>query len=156
MPNACPTAATARPMLPSPTTPRVRPRSPNPTVCCHPPPLTEASSAATCLVTARISAQVSSAVAPALPRVPHTVTPAAAQAATSMEALRMPVVTSSRRLGSSAIRSAVNGVRSRIATITSNGRSSAASSPVSAMWLAKVTTGAASESQSAQVSATSW
>jgi hypothetical protein len=125
-------------------------------VCCQPPRLTAASSSATCRVTARISAQVSSGVAPGEPEVPQTVTPAAAQAATSIEALRIPVVTSSRRFGSSPIRSAVNGVRSRIATMTSNGRSSAARSPVSAMWLENVTISAPSASQPALPSATCW
>ena len=80
------------------------------------------------------SAQVSSGVAPPVPRVPHTVTPAWLAAPTSIDAFAIPVVTSSRRPGSSRMRSAVNGVRSRIATITSNGRSSATRSAVSAMW----------------------
>jgi hypothetical protein len=103
----------------------------------------------TCRTSDRISAQVSSGVAPAVPPVPHTVIPAAFAAATSIDALCMPVVTSSLRFGSSRSRSAGSGVRSRIATITSNGRSSATRSAVSAMWLWNVVTWAPSWSQGA-------
>ena len=155
MPNARPIDATRRPMFPSPTTPSVRPCSPKPIVCCQPPSRIRRSSAGTCRTRARISAQVSSGVAAPLPPVPHTVTPAAAAAATSIDALRIPVVTSSRRSGSSRSRSAVNGVRSRIATTTSNGRNSAARSAVSAMCPWNGTTSVApSDAQSALCRAT--
>ncbi len=53
---------------------------------------------------------------------PQTVTPGRVAAATSIEALDAPVVTSSRRSGSRASSSASNGVRSRIATTTSASR----------------------------------
>ncbi|CFM35118.1 Uncharacterised protein [Bordetella pertussis] len=61
------------------------------------------------------------APASALPGAPHTRMPPAAQACMSMALLRMPVVTSSRSAGSAWISSAGNGVRSRIATMTSKG-----------------------------------
>ena len=80
-----------------------------------------------------MSPQVSSAVEDATPPVPHTVIPRAAAAARSMDALDMPVVTSSRSRGSPPSRSASNGVRSRIATMTSNGSSALTSASVRAM-----------------------
>ena len=53
------------------------------------------------------------------------VTPRALQAAMSMALLRMPVVISNRSLGKAWMRAAGNGVRSRMATITSKSASSA-------------------------------
>ena len=73
-------------------------------------------------------AQASSAVAVAAsasPGAPQTVTPRALQAAMSMALLRMPVVISNRSLGRAWMRAAGNGVRSRMATITSKSASSA-------------------------------
>ena len=124
-------------------------------MCCQPPSRIRRSSAGTCRTRDKIRAQVSSGVAPPLPPVPHTVTPAAVAAGTSIDAFRIPVVTSSRRFGSSRRRSAVNGVRSRIATITSNGRSSATRSAVSGMcpWNGTISA-APSDAQSALCRAT--
>jgi hypothetical protein len=51
--------------------------------------------------------------------VPHTVTPACLAASRSIEALRMPEVTSSLSFGSRANSPSPNGVRSRMATTMS-------------------------------------
>ncbi|KAG1242990.1 hypothetical protein G6F65_022702 [Rhizopus arrhizus] len=112
-----------------------------------------ASSAGRCLNRPRMCAQASSTVAvlaSALPGAPHTTMPCAVQAGMSMALLRMPVVISRRSLGSARMRSAGNGVRSRIATITSKG-SSVASTCSSGMKLLKIWTSASppSEVQSA-------
>jgi len=66
--------------------------------------------------------------------VPETTTPRAAAAATSMDALRMPVVTTSFSLGSRAKTAAGNGVRSRMRITMSKARSAATSSSSSATW----------------------
>ncbi len=80
-----------------------------------------------------MSPQVSSAVADPMPPVPHTVTPREAQAARSMAALPMPVVTSSRSRGSWPSRAASKEVRSRIATTTSYGSRALTSASVRSM-----------------------
>jgi len=67
------------------------------------------------------------------PPVPQTVTPRSRAAAISMAALPIPVVTSSRSCGSSDSRPAPKAVRSRIATMTSNGLSAAASASCRSM-----------------------
>ncbi len=89
-------------------------------------------------------------------RVPHTTTPCAAAASRSIAAFAIPVVTSSRRRGSRASRSAPNGVRSRIATSTSNGASRSASASGAARWSVKTVTSASRSSQAANDRATSW
>ena len=103
-----------------------------------------------------MSPQVSSAVGEPRPPVPHTVTPRAAAAATSMDALAMPVVTSSRSRGSRASRSASNAVRSRMATMTSYGTRALTSASVRAMCWAKTSISASCRTadQSALASAT--
>ncbi len=80
-----------------------------------------------------MSPQVSSAAEEPMPPVPHTVTPRAAQASRSIEELDMPVVTSSRSVGSWLSRAASKKVRSRIATITSYGSRALTSASVRAM-----------------------
>jgi hypothetical protein len=114
-------------------------------VRCQPPPKPSAapparpacfsrwSSSGMCRSSARISPQVSSAVAEPVPPVPHTVTPRPAAAAISMAALPMPVVTSSRSRGSWPSVAASNGVRSRIATTTSYGSRALTSASVREM-----------------------
>ncbi len=103
-----------------------------------------------------MSPQVSSAVEEPTPPVPHTVIPCAAAASRSIDALDMPVVTSSRSRGSWPSRSASNGVRSRIATMTSNGSSALTSASVRAMCEVKTWISARSRTadQSALASAT--
>ena len=112
MPNARPISATRRPWWPRPTTPSRLPSRPVPTVRCQLPPKPSAapparpacfsrwSSSGMCRSSARIRPQVSSAVDEPMPPVPHTVTPRAAAASRSIDALPMPVVTSSRSRGS--------------------------------------------------------
>jgi hypothetical protein len=80
-----------------------------------------------------MSPQVSSAVDEPAPPVPQTVTPCAEAAARSIEALDMPVVTSSRSFGSWLSRAASKKVRSRIATTTSYGSRALTSASVRAM-----------------------
>ena len=77
-----------------------------------------------------IRPQASSAVGPPTLGVPQTVTPRSRATAMSMEALRMPLVTSSLRSGSRSNRPRRNGVRSRITQTISNrcSRSARASS----------------------------
>ena len=77
-----------------------------------------------------IKPQASSAVGPPTLGVPHTVTPRSRAAAMSMDALRMPLVTSSLRFGRRSSRPRRNGVRSRMTQMTSNpcNRSARASS----------------------------
>ncbi len=65
-----------------------------------------------------ISPQASSAVGVGSDAVPQTVIPSSRAAAMSIDALPIPVVTSSSRSFSEARRFAVNGVRSRMATTT--------------------------------------
>jgi hypothetical protein len=116
------------------------------------------SSSGMCRTSARISPQVSSAVEVATPPVPHTVTPRADAAAMSIAAFAMPVVTSSRSLGSRPIRSASNGVRSRIATMTSYGSSARTSASVRAMCSVNTSMSATARTpdQSAHDRATRW
>ena len=97
----------------------MRPESSGPIECCQPPARTCRSSSAMCRASPMISPHVSSTVGAVRPAVPHTRMSSAAAASMSIAALPMPVVTSSLRLGSEASRGPVNGVRSRIATITS-------------------------------------
>ena len=66
----------------------------------------------------------------------------------SIDALPIPVVTSSRRSGSEASRLAVNGVRSRIATTTSKPASRSRTTPSSSMWSWKTVTSASGASAS--------
>jgi hypothetical protein len=105
-----------------------------------------------------MSPQVSSAVDDPMPPVPHTVIPRAAAASRSMDALPMPVVTSRRSRGSRPSRSASNGVRSRMATMTSYGSSALTSASVRAMCCAKTSIWASSRTadQSALANATCW
>ena len=121
MPNASPIRATCAPSRPSPITPSVRPASSKPTVCCQPPSRSARSSAGMLRASARISAHVSSAVWVGVPPVPATVMPSSRAASMSIAAFPIPDVTSSLRFGSRASRSRGNGVRSRMAMITSNG-----------------------------------
>jgi hypothetical protein len=86
--------------------------------------------------------------------VPHTVTPCARAASRSMAALPMPVVTSSRRLGSRSNTSAGNGVRSLMATTISQSWTAATSSSVLAKCSRKLA--ARTLDQPASPSATSW
>jgi hypothetical protein len=99
-------------------------------------------------VSAMIRPHASSAVGLGSPRVPHTVTPCSRAASMSIDALPIPVVTSSRRLAREASRFAVNGVRSRIATIASNSHRRSRSTPSLTMWSWKTVTSAASPSDS--------
>ena len=133
IPNAWARVATGTPRRPSPTTPSVDPDRPGPIVCCQPPARTAASSWAKLRVSAIIIPIVSSGIALPEPPVPHTVMPWRAAASRSIEALAIPVVTSSRRAGSAASTSAVNGVRSRIATTMSLSASRRTSAVSSAM-----------------------
>ena len=92
----------------------------------------------------------------AAPPVPHTTTPRAAAAARSIDAFAMPVVTSRRSRGRRSSSSASNGVRSRIATIASNGASRAASASLPATWSEKNVTSASRASHGPNDRATSW
>ena len=158
MPNAWPNRATLLPSRPRPTRPSTAPCRSRPRPTCQPPARTDAVSAARPRESARISAIASSAVAWPDDRVPHTVTPRRSAAATSIEALRMPVVTSRRRFGSRSSSSAGNGVRSRIAPITSNGarRSTSRSASPTWSWKKVSSASAANPVQSAERSATFW
>ena len=78
-----------------------------------------------------MSANASSAVARPAPPVLHTVTLCALAASRSMEALRLPVVTSRRSLGSFSNSARENGVRSRMMPITSNSASARAAASTS-------------------------
>ena len=82
------------------------------------------------------------------PPVPQTVMPSSRAASMSIEALPMPVVTSSFKSGSDASRSAVNGVRSRIATITSKSASMSRTTPSRSRWSWKYVISAAGFSDS--------
>ena len=99
--------------------------SSGPVPSCQPPLRTEASSRGIPRTTARIRPQVSSMVAnaPVNASVPQTVTPSSCAASTSIAALAMPAVTSSRSDGRRARIVAGKGVRSRIATTASKGAS---------------------------------
>lgn len=78
----------------------------------------------------------SSAVGWEPPDVPHTVTPRSLAAATSIDALRLPVVTISFSFGSRSISARGNGERSRMTPITSKSASARAQVSTSAMcWL---------------------
>src|ERR1035437_6267060 len=146
MPNARAMGTIRLPIRPRPTRPRVRPASSGPIVCCHPPSRTERSSSHRCRDTANSRAQVNSSVDAGEPPVPHTVTPRSRSASRSTAALTIPVVTSRRRLGRRWRSERGNAVRSRIATITSNGSSAAArgSSPAMVTGNAGTAAGAAS------------
>jgi hypothetical protein len=87
--------------------------------------------------------------------VPHTVTPCFAAASRSIDALRIPVVTSSLSFGSRSNSHASNGVRSRIATTMSNSASAFASTSLSSKCSLNVraSTWPASGLQSATLSA---
>jgi hypothetical protein len=101
---------------------------------------------------------VSSGIALPEPPVPQTVMPRSAAAARSIEALAIPVVTSSRSAGNAASTSAGNGVRSRMATTMSLRASRPTSAAGSAMWSVSTSTVcmACTADQSALASATSW
>ena len=103
-----------------------------------------------------MSAQVSSAVGLGSERVPHTTTPRADAAAMSIDAFAMPVVTSRRRRGSRSSSAAGNGVRSRMATIASNGASRSASGSIPSRWSWKKATSASRSSHGANDRATRW
>ncbi len=83
--------------------------------------------------TARMRPHASSVVDPTEPDVPHTVTSCFAAASRSIDALRIPVVTSSLSFGSRSNSHASNGVRSRIATMMSNSASAFTSASRSSM-----------------------
>ena len=102
-----------------------------------------------CRSSPRISPQVRPAVGPGMIRVPQTTTPCAVAASRSIAAFAIPVVTSSRKRGSRASRSAPNGVRSRIATSTSNGASRSASRSAPSTWSVKTVTSASRSSHGA-------
>ena len=155
MPKACPTRATRVPMLPRPRSPSVRPSRSAPTAVCQPPARTEATSPGRRRATARMSAQVSSAVLLTIPHVPETTMPSSLAAPTSMAALRSPVVTSSRRSGSRSSTALGNAVRSRMATTTSQPRSRSTRSSTSATWSVNETTSRAAGHSTIDV-ATSW
>ncbi len=158
MPKAWARVATGIPRRPSPTIPSVVPDRPGPIVCCQPPARTAASSRAKLRVSAIIMPIVSSGIALPEPPVPHTVIPWRAAAARSIEALTIPVVTSNRKAGSAASTSAVNGVRSRIATTMSLWASRRTSADSSARCSVSTSTecAACTADQSALASATSW
>ena len=99
-------------------TPSVFPCSPTPTVVCHAPVRIAADSREMWRASERINPHVSSIGGVASVLVPHTTTPRAAAAWTSIAAFRRPVVTRSFSEGRRAMSVAGNGVRSRIATIT--------------------------------------
>ena len=103
-----------------------------------------------------MSPQVSSAVEVPLVPVPQTVMPRSLAAAVSMALFRMPVVTSSFRLGSRSSRGRGNAVRSRMATTTSKGwrRSARASSSVIVSENVVTSTGPATFDQSQKSAAT--
>ena len=82
---------------------------------------------------------------------PQTVIPRSRAASTSIDALRIPVVTSSFRFGSRSSTSRGNGVRSRMATTTANGVSSSVGT-----WSRKTVRSTGSRSQSPWASATPW
>ena len=158
MPNAWASFATGTPRRPSPTTPRVLPCSPGPIRCCQPPARTAASSRAKLRVSAMIIPIVSSGIALPEPVVPQTATPRCFAASRSIDALAMPVVTSSRRFGRAAITRAGNGVRSRMATTTSlPARRRINSSSSARCWLLTSTVNCArTADQSALARATPW
>ena len=85
---------------------------------------------------------MSSAVEAPRDPVPHTVTPRAVAASTSIAAFAIPVVTSSRSSGSRSSTRAGNGVRSRIATTASKPRSRSTSASSSATWSRNTSTSA--------------
>ena len=135
MPNAAPTAATRLPRRPSPITPSVAPSSARPGgAACQRPSRRPCACAGRWRASARMSAHVRSVVGAPAPGAPQTVTPRSAQAARSIEALRRPVVTSSRSAGRRSIRERGKGVRSRIATSASNGARRSATASSSATW----------------------
>ena len=127
-------------------------------VCCQPPDRTAASSAAMWRVNAMIIPRVSSGTALPVPEVPQTVMPRSRAAARSIAALAMPVVTSSRSVGSRRRTLAGNAVRSRMATTTSLS-SSASTRSVSSAWcsvMARTLNRRRTADQSALLSATFW
>ncbi|OMP14021.1 hypothetical protein COLO4_00414, partial [Corchorus olitorius] len=88
-----------------------------PSVCCHAPLLRSAwLSAGIWRARPSSSPQLSSSGAALLLAVPHTAISRSAQACRSIEALRIPEVTISFRLGRRPISRALSGVRSRITT----------------------------------------
>src|SRR5438552_3305682 len=117
--NARPTLATREPSPPSPMTPRVLPFRPSPQLTCHRPSRVARSSVGMRRTRARMSPHVSSAVGYGSPAVPQTMTPRSTQAPTSMDALRIPVVTRSLSRGRFSRSARDNAVRSRMATTAS-------------------------------------
>jgi len=121
IPNALPTAATIRPISPKPMRPRRCPfrTCGRPFPSRQPPLLSNAVYGSRRLAAARISAQVSSAVAgfESAIAVLATGMPRAASALKSSCVLRPPVKMKSSRFGIFDRSSALNGVRSRISTI---------------------------------------
>ena len=95
---------------------------------------------------------------PPPPDVPHTVTLWSLAAATSIDALRLPVVTSSLSFGSRSISARGNGVRSRMTPITSKSASARAQASTSGRcWLNTTTRWpCCSRDQSAMRKATFW
>ena len=92
------------------------------------------------------------------PPVAHTVTPCAFAASRSMDALRLPVVTSSLSLGSFSNMARGNGVRSRMTPTISNSASARAVASTSGNRSLNATTLCAfcRPDQSARLSATFW
>lgn len=127
-----------------------------PTVVCQPPSRMFRDSTGTFRAAARISAQVCSAAGAAMYPVEQTTTPLRRAAATSIAALRCPVLTSSLSAGSRSRTSAGNRVRSRIATTTSKSRRRPTTSAGSANGFVNTSISAPREPQSPKPSATSW
>ena len=111
-----------------------------PTVVPHLPSRDSRSSSGICRTRARIRPQVSSVGPSPAPLVPLTAMPSSDAASMSKEALRRPVVTSRRRLGSRASRERGKAVRSRIPITTSKPPSRSAKASSSAKWPLKNTT----------------
>ena len=139
MPKAWAIGTIRLPSRPRPTRPSVAPSRSPPIVVCQPPSRIAASSAGILRASARISPQVSSAVGAPLIPVPHTVTPLAFAAATSIATLAMPVVISSFSSGRRSRIEAGSAVRSRIATTISASASAATSSSASSMCCSRAT-----------------
>ena len=158
MPKARPMAATWDPRRPSPTRPSTLPFRPVPMVTCQLPWRVARSSVGIPRARESISPQVNSAVGYPRPRVPQTVIPRPAAAPTSMEALRMPVVTRSLRSGRASSRSRRKGVRSLMATTMSKPERRRATSVGPGRWSPKAVTetSRAREPQAAMLRATFW
>jgi hypothetical protein len=110
------------------------------------------------LASARIRAHVNSAGGSDRLAVPHTTTPCACAAAKSMEAFRIPVVTSSFRCRSRSNTDAGNGVRSRMMTTIwqSPMAPASCSSSLKWWWIERTSTSPMIGDQSVDVRAACW